>query len=165
MPHPQPTGYSRLQIRLHWIVAALIVLQYVLHDSISEAWRTLRRGGEVAFDPLIAAHVFGGIAVLLLVLWRLSVRLKRGAPPPPEQEHPLLKTLAHITHWTLYALMILMPITGAVAWFGGAEGAAEVHEVLRVPLLLLTLLHVAAALFHQFVLKTNLMMRMKKPEA
>lgn len=160
----RPKGYSRLQIQLHWIVVALITLQYLLNDFISEAWNVIEKGGEVAFSPLIAAHVFGGGAVLLLVFWRLAIRLKRGTPAPPEGEHPSLKLAANMTHWTLYALMILMPVSGAVAWFGGVENAAGAHEILSSLLLALMALHVLAALYHQFILKNGLILRMKQPE-
>ncbi|MEV8465727.1 cytochrome b/b6 domain-containing protein [Fluviibacterium sp. DFM31] len=160
-----PTGYSRAQIRLHWIVAGLIVLQFVLHESISDAFDMAMEGRQIAFNPLVAQHVAGGVLIGLLVLWRLVLRLRRGAPPPPENEHPLLKLAAHATHWTFYALMLMLPVSGAVAWFGLVEPAAETHEFLKAILMLLVLLHVAAALYHQFVLKTDVLMRMKKPQA
>ena len=50
-----------------------------------------------------------------------------------------------------------------VAWFLVSDEAAEAHEVLKSVLLVIVVLHVAAALFHQFVLKTGLMQRMWKP--
>ena len=53
---------------------------------------------------LVAAHVFGGIVILLLAIWRLRIRFSRGAPPLPEKEHPLLKAAAHITHGSLLRL-------------------------------------------------------------
>jgi len=157
-----PIGYSRLQIRLHWIIAALIVLQFLLHESIAQAWETFLEGGVIVFKPLIAIHVFGGLLVLLLALWRLAVRLNRGSPPPPEKEHPMLKMLANATHWIFYLLMIFMPVSGAVAWFGGVKAAANGHNVLKIALLVLVLLHVIAVLFHQFILKTNIMERMRR---
>lgn len=161
----KPTGYTRTQIRLHWIVVALIVLQYALHDTISDAWDAALDGAEVGFDPLIAQHVLMGGLVAILAFWRLGLRLTHGAPPPPEREHPALKLLAHATHWAFYALMVLMPVSGAVAWFGGVEGAAQGHNAMKVVLLALIALHVAGALFHQFVLKTDVMARMKRPVA
>ena len=157
-----PKGYSRAQIALHWIVAALIVPQFVLHDGIAEAWDKLEDGIAAGFDPLVAGHVVGGIAILALVIWRLSLRARRGAPPPPEAEHPALKLVAKATHGGLYLLLVLMPVSGLAAWFGGVEAAAEAHETMKVALLALVLLHVAGALYQQFVLKTNLMERMKR---
>lgn len=160
-----PTGYSRAQIVLHWAIALLIILQFVLHEPMSEAWDALQKGRDFAFNPLIAQHVFGGLVILLLVVWRLGLRLRRGAPPPPEQEHPVLKLAAHATHWLFYALMILMPVSGAAAWFGGVETAADGHEAMKVVLLLLVLIHAAAALMHRFILKTGVMERMVRPQA
>ncbi len=157
-----PTHYSRAQIALHWVIFVLIAFQFLANGPISKAWNTYLKGGEVAFSPLIAGHVFAGGAVALLLIWRLGLRLTRGVPPLPKEEPPLLKTIAHVTHWALYALMLVVPISGSVAWFGGVKAAAEAHEVLKTLLLALVVLHVAGALYHQFVLKTNLMERMKK---
>lgn len=160
---PAPSGFSAAQIRLHWIVFVLIVLQYVLHESMAEAWKTIEDGGSVAFEPLVASHVFGGILVLLLVIWRLTIRARRGAPAAPENEPAILKLAAAATHFGLYALMILMPVSGMAAWFGRIEIAAEAHGAMRIVLLALVALHVAGALYHQFVLKTDVLARMKRP--
>jgi len=157
-----PSAYSRTQILLHWLIFAVIALQYLLHEPIAEAWERVEDGLTYEFHPLIAAHVLGGLAVLVLVLWRIRIRLSRGAPALPEKEPALMKLAAHGAHLALYALMVLMPVSGAVAWFGGVEAAAEAHEVMRALLLLLVVLHVLAALFHQFVLKTDIMARMKR---
>lgn len=157
-----PSHYSRAQIALHWVVFLLIALQYLFHDAILEAWDTLRDGGEIAFSPLVAAHVFGGLLILALVLWRLALRLTRGAPPLPEEEPAPLKLIAQLTHLGLYALMLLMPVTGALAWFGGIGSMADVHGLLRLLLLALVALHVAGALYQQLVLKTDIMSRMKR---
>ena len=69
---------------------------------------------------------------------------------------------AHVGHWALYALMVLAPVTGLAAWYGGIEAAAEVHELFKPLLIILVAVHVLAALFHQFVLKDNLLARMKR---
>ncbi len=158
-------GYSRTQIALHWGIAVLIIAQFVLHDPIVAAWDARSDGLEPAFTPLIAAHVFGGITILALACWRLVVRLRRGVPPLPEKEPALLKGAAHVTHWTLYALMIVLPLTGMATWFGGSALADTIHTSLKIPLLLIFALHVLAALFQQFVLKTGLMQRMTRAQS
>lgn len=160
---PAPAGFSAGQIRLHWIVAILIAVQYLLHEAMSEAWDVVEDGGSAAFDPLVASHVFGGILVLLLVIWRLAIRARRGAPAAPESEPAILKLAAAATHFTLYALMILMPVSGMAAWFGRLELAAEAHEAMRIVLLALIALHVGGALYHQFVLRTDVLTRMRRP--
>ena len=158
-----PAGYSRSQIILHWLIFLLITVQFLLHEPMSEAWDRMEDGLAVSFDPLVASHVVTGGLVFLLVMWRVVLRLKRGAPELPAEEPPALKLIANLTHMGLYVLMVLMPISGAVAWFGGAEAAAEAHEVMKALLLLLVGLHIAGALYQQFVLKTNIMARMKRP--
>ena len=65
-----------------------------------------------------------------------------------------------MTHWGLYALMILLPVSGSVAWFLGVRDAAEVHEVMKTVMLVLIVLHVVGALYHQLVQKDGLMRRM-----
>lgn len=160
---PQAKGYTTAQIGLHWVVAVLILLQYLFDESIGEAWDALREGQEAAFDPLVPLHVFGGLLIGLLVVWRLALRMRHGAPAAPEGEPPQLQIAAKLTHGLLYVLMLGMPLSGALAWFGGVEPAAEAHEVMKTLLLVLVLLHIAGALYHQFVLKTNLLARMKRP--
>lgn len=165
MSKPAPTAYSRTQIRLHWLVFGLLVLQYLLHESITEAFDMVEDGLTPAFDPLVAAHVFGGFLIFVLTAARLYLRVERGVPPLPDSDPPLQRIAAHVTHYTLYGLLIALPISGAVAWFRGNEAAADAHEVMRAILLVLVGLHVAAALYHQFVLKDGLMQRMRSGES
>jgi cytochrome b561 len=47
----QPNGYSRLQIRLHWIIFGLLVLQFVFHEWIADAWDSYLDGDTVVFHP------------------------------------------------------------------------------------------------------------------
>lgn len=156
-----PTSYSRPQIALHWLVFALIGLQYLFHDAISNAWDRIAQGGEAGFNPLVLAHVAGGALVLIFALWRLGLRARHGAPAPLEGNKIQL-IIAKLTHVGLYALMILMPISGSVAWFGGIDAAAQGHNVMKIILLALIALHVIGALWHHFVLRDGTMARMSR---
>ncbi len=157
-------GYSTAQILLHWVVALLILSQFLLGDYISGAFREVMRGTVPPFDWLVWSHIAGGIAVLLLAVWRLALRGPRGAPPPPEDIHPGTRIAAVVSHWALYALLVLLPVSGLVAWFGQVGQAGEVHEAMTTVLLVLVAMHVAAALWHQFWLKDRLLLRMMRPE-
>jgi cytochrome b561 len=158
-------GYSRTQIALHWVVVLLVAAQYIFNDAISGAWDAIRQGQSYAFDPLILAHVAGGSLILALVVWRLVLRLRHGAPSPPENEPAALATLSHVAHWGFYALLGAMAATGFLAWFGGVGAAAQAHNVLKVALLALVGMHVLAVPFHRIVLKNNVMQRMIRPAA
>lgn len=164
-PAPAPQGYSATQIALHWIVAVLVGAQYTLNAPITRAWDAARQGLPVTFDPLILAHVAGGALILALVVWRLVLRLRRGAPPPPANEPAPLKALGHAAHWGFYALLAAMSLSGALAWFGGVGAAAQAHNLLKVALIALIALHVVAVPFHRIVLKNNVMQRMTRPRA
>lgn len=156
-----PKGYSKTQIRLHWVIFILILFQFVLHEPIAAGWDIMMEGDMPEPNPLVLQHVIGGLAILALVLWRLRIRTTRGAPALPADEPLILKGIAHLTHFVLYALMILMPLSGAVAFFGQVEAAGSAHEFMRILLLLFALLHILGALYQQFVLKTNIMDRMR----
>lgn len=157
-----PMPYTKLQIRLHWIVFILIAAQFIGHEPIRQAFHLWMDKGEFAPTPMIIGHVVGGMLVLVFALWRLVLRKKFGAPELPEEESKAGKALAHLTHGVLYALMILMPVSGAVAWFGSNGGAAYAHGLMRFAMLGFFALHVIGALYHQFVLKNNLIARMKR---
>lgn len=159
-----PKGYSRSQIVLHWATAGVILWQFLGNGAISAAWRDLQQGQEVAFNPLIALHVLGGLAILALVVWRLVLRARRGAPAAPEAEPPLLRQAAAATHGALYLLLVGLVVSGGMAWFGGIAAAAGAHEVLKALLLALVALHVLASLWHQFWLRDGLMDRMRRPQ-
>ena len=60
--------------------------------------------------------------------------------------------------------MLLMPVSGLVAWFGGVDTAADAHEVMSNLMLFVVGVHVAAALWHQFWLKDHLLLRMMRAE-
>lgn len=155
-----PASYSRAQIRLHWIVFALVALQYILHEGMVEAWDALQATGTAGGGPLVGAHVAGGLAVLALVLWRLWLRRARGAAAGCPAG-ALATRIAGLAHGALYALLVAMVLTGGMAWFGGIEAAAEAHSVLRLVLLALIALHVGAALWHHFVRRDGLLARMR----
>ena len=69
---------------------------------------------------------------------------------------------AHATHGILYLALLLSPLSGAAAWFGQVEMAANAHVALKFVLLAFVALHVAGALYHQFILKNGLIKRMMR---
>jgi cytochrome b561 len=164
MPKPLPQGYSRQQIILHWVVALLVVLQFVLHEGISDAYDIATDTGVYAFSAPVIGHITGGALILLLACWRLILRNDRGAPPPPEGEPEIFRKIGHLAHLALYALLIALPVSGALAWGGQMEAAGEAHELLKSLLMLLVLAHVGAVAMHQLVWKTGILRRMMRAQ-
>ncbi len=153
--------YSRLQIVLHWLVFALITFQFVAHGGIEGAWEVFEETGTKDPGILAFAHIGAGIGVLVFAVLRLILRRTSGVPPLPAGGPDWVERASHWTHVSLYALMILTPLSGMAAWGGGIRPAAEAHEVLKSLLLALVALHVVAALWHQFVLRDGLLTRMR----
>jgi cytochrome b561 len=164
MPQPQPQGYSRQQIILHWVVALLVVLQFVLHEGIADAYDVAEETGVYAMSAPVIGHIIGGALILLLACWRLILRNDRGTPPPPEGEPEVFRKAGHAAHLALYGLLIALPVTGALAWGGQMEAAGEAHEVLKTLLMLLVLAHIGAVVMHQLVWKTGLLKRMMRAQ-
>lgn len=167
MAIPQTTGYTRLQIALHWLVFLLVAFQILGHEAIVAVVDAAREGKAVESGQALLAnlHVAAGFAIFLFVLWRVYLLVTKGAPQPPEEEHPALKLLAKATHGLLYLLLLVMVASGGAAWFGGVEFAFAVHGTMRFLLLALILLHVVGALAHHFVFKTDVLRRMTRPRA
>jgi cytochrome b561 len=159
-----PTGYTRSQIALHWGVAVLVALQYLLHNGMSDAYDMAEETGLYAMSVPVIAHIVGGGLILILTCWRLILRNERGAPPPPAGEPDAFRKVSHVAHLALYAVLILLPVSGALAWGGQMAAAGEAHDLLKTLLMLLIIAHIGAVALHQLVWKTRLMARMMKAQ-
>lgn len=161
-----PRGYSTLQIALHWIIAVLVLFQVVFGEDIVPAFRAFMRGTEATADELAAAdiHVYVGIAIFVLALIRLAVRVTHGAPAAPAGESAVQKWIGVATHIVLYGVILGMPISGGIAWFMGVEAFGEIHEIGKPVIILFVALHTIGALYQHFVVKSDVLMRMLRPE-
>jgi cytochrome b561 len=157
-----PKGYSSVQIWLHWAIAILIIYQLIFGEDMTQVWRSFKSTGVATLGNWAWAHILVGIGVLAFSLWRVSLRLTRGAPEAPAGSSALVVKASAAVHGLLYVLMFAAPITGLVAWYGGVDTAAEVHELLKPAFILLIAAHVGAALWHQFWLKDGLLNRMRR---
>ena len=159
-------GYSGLQIALHWIIAALVVTQLLNNDGMQEAWNAYEDGAPAPEGVLGWAwfHALTGATILVLALVRLYVRLTRGAPPVHRDKPQALVWLAYATHFVLYGFIIVMPLTGALAWFFGVAASVEVHEAGKLVLVSLVALHAIGALTEHFWFRNDSLVRMLRPK-
>ncbi|HEY6918666.1 MAG TPA: cytochrome b/b6 domain-containing protein [Tabrizicola sp.] len=153
------TGYSGLQIGLHWLIAILIVTAWFTGEGAGEAMEVVEEGGAAGFVP----HVAFGLAILALVILRLLVRLGRGAPAAPGAPGSLSVMAADWGHRLIYLLMIAVPLGGISTFFLGLD-VGEIHGLAANVLMLVVLGHALMALYHQYVLKDGLLRRMMKAE-
>ena len=87
-----------------------------------------------------------------------------GGPQPIAQIGRSQGQGARANGLALYLLMCAMPLTGAIAWFGFSDIAAELHELGRPILIALIALHVFGALVEHLVLGQNTLLRMFRTE-
>jgi cytochrome b561 len=131
-------------------------------------------------NTLYNVHKLVGLVIFFLVLARLAYRLTQGAPADEPSLEAWQKGAAHATHWSLYLLLLLVPIGGylgislypALDVFGiplpsiaAADQAAAarvffLHWIGAVLILLLVGAHVSAALYHYFLRKDGVLQRM-----
>ena len=139
-------GFSLTQIALHWAVAALILFNLILSDDMSHLWRQIRQNGPTPTTTGAWLHIIAGVAVLVLVAWRLILRFTRGVPEAPAGESVALKRAGDAGHVLLYVLMIALPVTGLLAFYGGISSLGELHGgILKALLWAVIGLHVVAA--------------------
>lgn len=164
---PLAVRYRPVVMWIHWISAILLVLQVYLGFTFDD----MPRGPERA--EVFAWHRTIGATILLLALLRLAVRLMNPPPPYPADEPKWKRFIAVWNHRLFYILLIALPLTGLATVSGRAEDGwvslqlglklpaipgiqeenefGEVHEILVWTTLALLALHIAAALYNQFI--------------
>jgi cytochrome b561 len=170
------TRYGAVAQTFHWVIAALIVTQFVL-ANLADALPVGARKLE-----LLARHKSFGMTVLMLAVLRLLWRLKNPPPALPSAMKPIERLVARATHLAFYVLLFAMPFTGwlmssaknySVSWFGlftwpnliGKSQSAfkllqTTHHALSKVLFAIAALHILAALKHHFWDKDEVLLRM-----
>ncbi|HVY80971.1 MAG TPA: cytochrome b [Steroidobacteraceae bacterium] len=160
----------------HWVIVALVITQFALANEYNH----LPLG--LAKLAVIAKHKSVGLTIFGLTVLRLAWRFVNPTPVLPDTLKPYERVLARVTHFGLYALILVMPITGwimssarsfPVSWFGLFQlpdlvsrnralydAMHTTHDVLAGTLVAFAALHVLAALKHHFYLKDDTLRRM-----
>lgn len=151
--------YTKTQITLHWLTALAVLVAWFTKDAMGDFARAAWNAG-VAPSP--TPHTIAGALVVVMVLARLIIRARSGAPEPLGHEHA--KLAAIWGHRVLYGLAVLVPALGAATWFGGFRDMSGFHELTAKALMIAALGHAAMAIFHQFVKKDGTLLRMIHPK-
>jgi len=159
-PLPSDTpSYDRVSVTLHWLVAALVVVQF----ATGWVWGIFERGSDPRF-VLFRIHLVAGTAVLVLAVLRIGWRLTHRAPPLPQGTSRPITLAAKATHGLLYLAILVQPALGllTVTAFGKSLGRwpRDAHMMLVNVIAAIIVLHVAAAIWHQFILRDGLLRRM-----
>lgn len=176
--HARPERWGAVSQLFHWISALLIVALGALGLYMTELDSPVER------IRVYALHKSLGITLLAIVLLRLSWRFARraSAPGPIAGVSPWMHRAAGTGHTLLYAMMVLVPLTGwllnsasgyPLQWFGRFnlpaiagkdhdlhELAEDLHELGFWILVALVAGHVLAALYHHVFLGDGTLHRM-----
>jgi len=164
----------RLRV-LHWLTVICVVMAaaFILTRDQLDG-RSVRLW-------LLEGHRHFGLFVLALFVIRVFVRLRVGKLPPSGEAPWPMRAAAGLTHLALYALLVTLPLLGwalssaegkPVHLFGAtlpnlvapdedlADSLQAWHLDAAWVLLGLVCLHIAAALWHHFVMRDGVLRRM-----
>ena len=169
---------------LHWLIAALIVVQYVLISYAHAAEEARKTHPLAALEQLawLARHKSVGLTIFALAIVRLVWRLFSSPPAWPSTMPRWQVRFARTSHYAFYALLFALPLSGwlmssagnhPVSWFNLFQlpdlvapskplehVLKEFHEVAFNTLFALAIVHVAAALKHHFIDRDDVLKRM-----
>ena len=98
--------WGSVQIGLHWLIAVLLLVQLLAGWLMTD-----RQPGELQ-NFLYTLHKNLGLIVLILAAVRLGWRWSHPVPELPADMPPWQVTAANVTHFLLYLLLFLLPVTG-----------------------------------------------------
>lgn len=172
--------YSPIARRFHWAVVGLLLIQVPIGLYMVYRGTTLNIWDGLT-NNLYSFHKLLGVIILAVVVLRLGYRLVHGAPADEPTLEWWQKAASHITHWSLYGMLLIIPVLGWIgvsrypalgifgifelpALGGPDQKAAELYFYLHKMLAFLMILaigaHVGAALFHYFIRKDGVLTRM-----
>jgi cytochrome b561 len=168
-----PQIYDRVMRAIHWstlgLIAAVFAIAWIAHSGLV---------GEY-YQPVMQLHRSLGLTVLGLTIFRVAWRSRADIPRLPADLPIIQKLAARATEAVLYLLLIAQPLLGLLHtnargprvdfFFLGAlppvigpdralaRQLHDLHALVAIVLLVLIGLHAAAALFHHFVRRDNVL--------
>ena len=171
-----PARYDTVAIALHWWVALMVLCALAvglyMHDLPLSPHKL----------KVFSWHKWIGVTIFLFAVVRVLWRATHSPPALPAATPPWQRIAAHSTHHLLYALILVIPLSGwlmssaygvQVVYLSVlplpdlvakdkalADQLKELHEGLNIAMVLLLVAHVGAALKHHFVDRDEVLRRM-----
>ena len=168
--------YGAVSQFLHWSGAFFVIAAWLLGQFGDDLPKAAQSGG-------LFAHMTLGLGVLLTLFARLGWRLFSPPPPPePTRFGRPLAVAANVMTAAIWLLLLAIPVLGIMVQFGRghdlpilglwsipspwpadrtfARTVVERHELLANILMILVVLHAAAAIAHHSILGDRTLTRM-----
>ena len=156
-----PLEFHWSQKLMHWLMAIMVIAMLFIGIGMVNTISDLH-------SLLLHLHKPLGIVILLLVIVRLFLRRRYGAPPLPDHMSNWQKRIAKMSHALFYILLLAQPVCGILIGMLGATPIQNVtsgrvpypvsfsfvrdlHSILAYLLFGLILVHLTAALIHRFI--------------
>lgn len=167
-------AYGSVAKFFHWLLFLLIITMLVYGYLLSYIPKEY---AGLAYNT----HKLIGLLILTLMVLRALWAFTNPRPPLPQNTLPWQKIAERVVHYGLYAVIFIIPLSG---WLGStAAGKAphlgdltfnfpikfdkatvapafDIHEKLAIVLIALISVHVLAALYHHFIRKDDVLLRM-----
>lgn len=189
--HGRPRRYALPAMWFHWITAVLVFTVTPL-GWIFGAFKTKPEAPDTFVAPFpgtpagySSAHMTVGLVLLAIVAGRIAYRALHSPPVLPGGMAVAAKRLAHAAHWLLYAVLVIMPVSGYIMSAGDKppinflglfdvpklpitkeQGfvAAVIHVYTQFAMYALIALHLAGTAWHLFVRRDDILQRMLPPQ-
>jgi cytochrome b561 len=175
---PAATCYTLTAQALHWLTVLLIL------TILPVAWVMMSLPTAPQQTWMLVLHRSLGVTIFAVVVLRLAWRSTHPAPPSPSGVPRLMEMISQVTHWLLYALLLLMPVTGYLQSADGrpvsylglfnlpalpkdkalGDAANFLHLLGQWGLYTLVGLHVGATVWHVAIRRDGLLNRMLPPQ-
>jgi cytochrome b561 len=168
------TSYDNVAIALHWMTALLVIANFTLAqtwDWFAKPVKGLMEGTHMSFGVLLTVVIFARL------IWRVMPGHQMSS-----LEAGWVRISSKATHYLLYLLLLAEAGLGfAFRWGAGRpmeffglgippligeiarplrRELREFHEWIGWAIIVIALLHAAAALYHHYVLKDRVLERM-----
>lgn len=166
--------YDNVAISLHWLTALLVIAQFAL----GQTWDWFPRP---THHVMVVTHMSFGIILTTVVLARLVWRFF-FRQHVPSLESGLVRIASITVHYVLYALLLTASVLGFLSRWEGNEAMSffglqiptpftgsgqnlahelqDIHNWVGWAIITIALGHALAALYHHYVLKDRVLVRM-----
>jgi cytochrome b561 len=166
--------YDAFTMTLHWLTALLVVLLF----GLAQSWGFFAKATE---EQMIVAHMSFGILLTVVLVVRIVWRLTPGHRVQ-DATTGLVEVASKAMHYILYGLLSAQAVLGFVLRWSGNEAMSffglqipppfapfskpahqlvgDAHNWIGWAIIILAGGHAAAALFHHYVLRDDVLWRM-----